>query len=304
VTEQSLHFEHAHASVSMAPEPRRALTLVELLVVIAIIGLLVALLLPAVQASRESSRRSSCANNLRQIGLGLLTYHDARGLFPPGLVDRKTASKPKARQLAWSVFLLPYIEERNVYDRFDLGQAYNSAANRDGAGTIILIYNCPSTATLAPDRRGDTTGDANQNGKWDPGDNLAFTDYGGNFGFPGVNGAAMNGVLLYDKQIALSRITDGASCTIIVSEDTGRGAAADGQWANGENIFDQTGPINDRAGPAYLWGDNEMWSDHPGGINALFCDGAVHFLSEQMDLATLAALCTRAGGEIVDAAAF
>ena len=166
---------------------------------------------------------------------------------------------------------------------------------------MLPLYSCPSTSTLASDRKGDTTGDANGNGRWDPGDGLAFTDYGGNFGFSGLNKPYMNGVLVYERPIPIAKITDGTTSTIIVSEDTGRGALFDGQWINGQNLFDESGPINDRTTPSYLWGNNEMWSDHMGGINALFCDGSVHFLSEQMALETLAALCTRACGELLDA---
>ncbi len=271
---------------------------------IAIIGVLVAILLPAIQQSRESARRSSCANNLRQIGIGLLAYHDAIGTFPPGLIDGRTGHNPHGKQHAWSIFLLPFIEETSISGRFDLNFAYDSQQNRAGGGTVLSIYNCPSTSTLASDRKGDTTGDMNGNGQWDPGDDLAFTDYGGNFGFSGLNKPYMNGVLLYEKPIAIGQIRDGTSHTIIVSEDTGRGPAFDGQWANGQNIFDQSGPINDRTSPPYLWANNEMWSDHPGGINALMCDGSVHFLFEQMDLDTLAAICTRASEEVLDGSAF
>ncbi len=267
---------------------------------IAIIGALVAMMVPAVQASREAARRASCANNLRQVGVALLAYHDAVGVFPSGALDRKTGSKPKARQLSWCVLVLPFIEEGNVYDRFDLSKAYNSAENRAAGGTIIPVYLCPSTVTLAADRKGDTAGDVNRNGHWDPGDDLAFGDYGGNFGFSGLNRPYMNGVLVYERGIAIAQIVDGTSHTIVVSEDTGRGPAFDGQWSNGENIFDTSGPINDRSLPEYRWQDNEMWSDHPSGVNVLFCDGSVHFLFEQIDLETLASLCTRNGNEVVE----
>lgn len=269
----------------------------------AIAGLLVALLLPAVQASREAARRGACLNNLRQIGVGLLAYHDAAGAFPVGLLDRKTGANPKGRQLAWNVFLLPFIEDESVYALVDESAAYNSAANRAAAGTVLAVYLCPSTAYLAADRQGFTTGDVNGNGAWNPGDDLAFTDYGGNFGYSGLAKPYMNGVLIYERAVAISQITDGTAHTIVVSEDTGRGAAFDGQWANGENIFDTSRPINDRSIPSFLWQNNEMWSDHPQGTHALVCDGSVRFLFEQIDLETLAALCTRAGDEITDNAA-
>ena len=288
------HF--AHCRRHFAP----GFTLVELLVVIAIVGLLVALLLPALQASREAARRSGCVNNLRQIGVGLLAYHDALGTFPPGLIDRKTGANPKGRQLSWNVLLLPFIEEQNVSNLFATSAAYNSAVNRAAGGTVIPTFLCPSTAYMAADRKGPTTGDINGNGIWNSGDDLAFTDYGGNFGFSGLSKPDMNGVLIYERAIPVSQIADGTSYTIIVAEDTGRGAAFDGQWANGENIFDASGPINDRSLPPYRRQDNEMWSDHPLGVQVLFCDGSARFLFEQMDLETLAALCTRAGDEITD----
>ena len=285
-----------------SPHPA-GFTLVELLVVIAIVGLLVALVLPAVQASREASRRIECANNLRQIGIGLVHYHDALRSFPPGLVDRRTGANPQGKQLSWNVFLLPFIEEESVYQLFDLSAGFNRAPNRVAAGKVLPTFLCPSTAFLASDRKGPTTGDANGNGVWNTGDDLAFTDYGGNFGFAGMGTPYMNGVLVYERAFSMKQITDGTSHTLIVSEDTGRGAAYDGQWANGENIFDTSGPINDSSLPIYRWADNEIWSDHPQGVNLLFCDGSVRFTQEQTALKVLAAICTRAGEELPDASA-
>jgi prepilin-type processing-associated H-X9-DG protein len=144
---------------------------------------------------------------------------------------------------------------------------------------------------LGGDRNGDRTGDRNRNGLWDPGDELAVTDYGGMAG-SAISGAAelMNGVLIYDRPIAARDIRDGLSQTILVAEDTGRGASMDGEWSNGENIFDQSGPINSLQ-------NNEMWSDHPGGANALFCDGSAHFLSASITADAIGALCSRAQGE-------
>ncbi len=273
-------------------------TLVELLVVIAITGVLVSLLLPAVQAAREAGRRAQCANNLRQIGVGLLHYHDAAGAFPPGLVDRRTGANPQGKQLSWIVFLLPFIEENAVYEQFDLSKGYNRIENRQAAGTVLSTFLCPSTAFLASDRKGPTTGDANNNGQWNPGDDLAFSDYGGNFGFMGLSKPYMNGVLIYEKPIAIRQITDGTSHTLIVAEDTGRGASYAGEWANGENIFDTSGPINDRSLPMYRWADNEIWCDHPRGVNLLFCDGSLRFTGEDTSLEMLAAICTRNGDEV------
>jgi prepilin-type processing-associated H-X9-DG protein len=118
------------------------------------------------------------------------------------------------------------------------------------------------------------------------------------FGWSDVTtGRTKLGVMIYDKAVAISEIPDGTSVTIIVAEDTGRGSTSSGAWSDGQNIFDQTGPVN-------ISQNNEMWSEHPGGVNAAFCDGAVHFLSESLDPKVVEALCSRKGGEIVNAKAF
>ena len=186
------------------------------------------------------------------------------------MLDRKTSAKPKARQLSWNVLLLPFIEEGTVHDLFDRNKAYNAAENRAAGGIVIPTFLCPSTFQFTMGRTGNTAGDVNRNGNWDPGDDLAFTDYGGNFGFSGLSRPVMNGVLIFEQGISIARIVDGTSHTIIVAEDTGRGPTFDGQWANGENIFDTSGPINNRSQPEYLWQNNEIWSDHPA-VRTSYC---------------------------------
>ena len=122
---------------------RSGFTLVELLVVIAIIGILIALLLPAVQAAREAARRSQCQNNLKQLGLGLHNYHDVKGHFPIGA--------DSVSQLSWRVYLLPYIEQDALFEKFDLGPGnWNGGANKEGPNKLvhatnrIASFNCPS----------------------------------------------------------------------------------------------------------------------------------------------------------------
>ncbi|MBU4272043.1 MAG: DUF1559 domain-containing protein [Planctomycetes bacterium] len=270
-------------------------SLIELLVVITIIGVLVALLLPAVQAAREAARRVSCFNNLRQIGLGLHGYHEVCGCFPPGGIEHRSMINPKTgkpygadgRQLAWSAFLLPYIEQQSLHDQIDFSKAFDSAENARAAAVVVSTYICPTVARSSCLTSG-----------------RGATDYGGIYGerirFPGGPARQNNppkGAMLYGRAISVSDIKDGTSNTLIVSEDS---AWADGQWINGLNIFDQAYAINFPPDPAKgIYPENEIRSQHPNGANGAFCDGSVRFLSETMQLQTLAAICTRAGGEVV-----
>jgi prepilin-type N-terminal cleavage/methylation domain-containing protein/prepilin-type processing-associated H-X9-DG protein len=267
---------------------RAGITLVELLVVIAIIGVLVALLLPAVQAARESARRAACQNNLRQIGLALLAFHDAHKHFPVGCVEKRIPStRPNGKQLAWSATLLPNLEEQPLWSQIDFDSTYDSAANALAAATAVSVYLCPSVVRLAPGRDGGIVSNPAAIGSG--GYRGAAIDYGGVYGAAQMSPSA-NGVFLYDRDVKLSEVTDGTSHTLALAEDTGRGWLTDGEWINGENIYDVSGPINTQQ-------HNEIWSDHAGGAMALWCDGGVTLLAESMDIASLRAICTRAGND-------
>lgn len=255
---------------------RRAFTLVELLVVLAIVGMLVSILVPAVQASREAARRTVCMNNLHQIGIALQLHHEAQQQFPVGGLELRLRPFDKTkRQLAWSAFLLPYLEEHMVFDSLDLGTAYDSPANARAAATVLPVYICPTS--VVGERLVENRGPC---------------QYGGIYGerITGPN-SPPKGTMLYDIPISEGQIRDGRSNTLIVAEDT---RFPDGQWINGRNIFDQAGPINQ----APEW-ENDIRSDHPGGAQSVRADGSVHFMDASLDLAVLAALCTRDGGEWV-----
>ncbi|MDX2038268.1 MAG: DUF1559 domain-containing protein [Isosphaeraceae bacterium] len=269
-----------HSSPPFAVRSRRAFTLIELLVVIAIIAVLIALLLPAVQAAREAARRIGCVNNLAQIGIALHGYHDSWNAFPPGAWDLRTFRKPKGRQVAWSALILPGLEQTPLYDSLNIILAYDSLENRTSAAVVLEVYLCPSST------RGE-----------DLVDGRGACEYGGLHG-ERINGPnnPPKGMMLHDAPVSLAMVPDGSSNTIIVGEDTG---FADGQWINGLNLFDQAFPIN-RA-PRF---ENDLRSNHPGGVDVLLADGSVRFLRETIHSQALAALCTRAGGEIVSADAY
>ncbi len=254
----------------------RGFTLVELLVVIAIIGALLALLLPAVQAARGAARRVSCTNNLHQIGVALQNYHGAHKCFPPGGIEPISAKWPKGRQIAWSAMLLPFLGEEPLHGQIDFRKPFNAEENAVAAATVVSAYVCPSvirTSMLVEER--------------------AVCDYGGIYGerITSPNNPP-KGTMLYDRVIRMRHILDGPSCTLIVSED---GGFRDGQWINGRNVFDQAFAINQA--PEF---ENDIRSDHSGGANGLLADGSARFLSEEMDLETLAAICTRQGRELVE----
>ena len=254
---------------------RRAFSLIELLVVIAIIAILMALLLPAIQKVRASADSLRCKNNLRQIGIACHHYHNDYGTLPPGGIEWRPLGNTTKRQLAWSAFILPYIEQDNISKQLDLSKAFDSPVNAVAAGQVVAIYLCPSSRRVEP--RVDGRG---------------ACDYGGIYGERIMSpNNPPKGAMIYDRAFRLTDIRDGTSQTLMISEDCG---FTDGQWINGRNIFDQAYAIN-RAPPF----ENDIRSDHSGGANGLFCDGSVRFLPESMPLQVLAAICTREGGEAI-----
>jgi prepilin-type processing-associated H-X9-DG protein len=261
---------------STSPSRRlSAFALSELLVVIAIVVVLLGLLLPALQKVRAAADRTRCTNNLRQIGVALHHYHDDWHTFPPGGIEWRPPGNATKRQLAWCVFLLPYLEQENLYRSLKLDKPFDSPENAQGAAAVLTVFLCPGKPRTL--YRFDGRG---------------ACDYGGIFGQALFgNNSPPNGTMLFDKPIRIAMITDGTSHTMMVSEDTQRN---DGQWINAMNLFDVAFPINQ--GPVY---DADIHSDHSGGANGLFADGSVRFLRETMELSTLAAIVTRAGGEAV-----
>ncbi len=271
----------------------RAFTLIELLVVIAIIGLLVALLLPAIQAARESGRRVQCQSNLRQIGVALQTYHDLHKVLPRGGWPAASAN------LSWSATLLPHLEERPLFQQIDRTKPYTDASNLPVGRTVLSIFLCPTSPRESLTRKSADLPATSTH-------EYARSDYGAVNGERGLRSSnATNnperGAMIAEKNISLAQITDGTSHTILIAE------APEGMhslWFSVRNLFDQSGLVNAPAtyGAKFIFFDygQEISSYHPGGAFALFADGSVHFLSEATSEKTLAALCSRAGDDHPD----
>ncbi len=323
----------------MSPEiavfPRRGFTLIELLVVIAIIGSLIALLLPAVHASREAGRRAACGNNLRQIGLALHAFHEANGHFPVGTAlqgypDGTQPSDIPVTALNYGPYrpgafamILPYLDQDPLYRQLQMDQAIDSDPNAAAGQTLVPAYLCPSANHVYGLEKAPHSVPLAA----DPTTQFAVIDYNGMNGTEQLfaGGAAMvdHGSFAEREQLQLASFTDGTAQTIDVVETFKFGR---GLWIHGRPHYNQfacainsmdcydapnslapdgTNPLVTDRGPGKgLGGTWGISSGHPGGANTLFVDGAVHFLANSISAETLAALLTRDGGEPIDASSY
>ncbi len=302
-------------------------TLVELLVVIAIIGILIALLLPAVQAAREAARRMQCTNNLKQLALAMHTYEAAHKAFPPGALS--------INNLSWNCFLLPFIEQGPLHKQFQEYGAfnqgtYNNGTNNEGQNKANLLalngvagFLCPSsTDDMATHPSGTLT---------NPERKTYTSHYYGVSGPLGINpatnaayraaqtsnqwgGFALQGMLQVNASTRLRDVTDGTSNTLLLGEiANGDGA----NWCRGVglgtnptgNPLDGTGPMGMSSSKnvvnainlplTSVFNNISFSSRHPGGANFARADGSVDFLPDNVDLTLYKSLATRDGGEPV-----
>ena len=286
----------------------RGFTLIELLVVIGIIGILIAILLPAVQAARETARRCICRSNIRQIAMATLNFHDTQGhLPPPKIGDMNTTSQGSAL-----VLLLPYLEEGDRYATYDHGQSIFAPVNRPITGEPIDVYLCPS---MRLPTHGPEDGDATLG----PGSYLISTrtSY-----LPFVNDGAFADLPSTGESydLTLRHIVDGLSKTILIGEinyafsaiepqasltgDAVRGvrtsfAWAEGYWLQAWGHMASSVPQAFNNNTDYLnpYSSRTYRSDHPGGVNFAFLDGSVDFIADDSDPIVRRALVTRDGGE-------
>jgi len=341
-----------------SPGQIRGFTLIELLVVIAIIAVLIALLLPAVQQAREAARRSQCKNNLKQIGLALHNYHDTYNTFPIGV--QAPFWKPN-----WRVGVLPYLDQAALFNKLSQFQPKamdGYAGQRDDsvalgtyganfavlAGLSIPVYNCPSNAlptnnnssspVLHNKQRGQTHSYVGISGSYpDPAGRAtvcAAASASDDRGHP-----CENGVLFFNGNVGFRSMVDGASNTLMISEQSGTVGRSDlranyqGGWGGfhipgatdaspnpaAAVLPSKSTPVNNfaagvstiryalnlnsaspPAGASEAYHHNTILNSfHTGGIHALLGDGAVRFLTENISFNTLARLGAKDDGQVI-----
>lgn len=348
-----------------------AFTLVELLVVIAIIGVLVGLLLPAVQAAREAARRSSCTNNLKQVGLALHGYHDASGFFPPANVAKAgsptgTPAVPHVATWAWGTFILPYLERDELFVQFKPNlvepapEGTNTLVDVGASSTLSPLVGTGIQAYLcASDPQGPRTSDKTENK--DAKRILSGVGSGTRYGRSnyaismhdnqlqnnlrsGQTGSALNGIAFANSRVQIKDVTDGTSSTLAVGERVdaapggGRGVNGTTEWGPnsgsfvmnippinptsavwaGTNMDGYVNPDSTTSGSLHrgmIWnggsahyGINDFStvnaskgfsSNHGQGAMFTFADGAVKFLTQNIDATTFKRLANRKDGQPV-----
>jgi prepilin-type N-terminal cleavage/methylation domain-containing protein/prepilin-type processing-associated H-X9-DG protein len=290
---------------------RQAFTLIELLVVIAIISSLLGLLLPAVQRVRGFASRIQCANNLRQIGLACHNHNDTQGALPPGYYA--TAAYPDTTPgWGWGAYLLPYLDQEPLYRQLNFSQPVQFSP---AIQTVVKVFLCPV----------DTYPDSFTivDGTLTPLCMAAPSSYAATVGSDAseVDDFAGNGIFYRNSRTRLTDIIDGTSQTVMIGDRAWQ--QTNGTWAGAPNgAITRAGPLNpwsNATGPAPClvlahnnWinirtdsdgGLDDFSSNHSGGANLVFADGAVHFLRSitynGQDRRDFWALGTRAGGEVI-----
>jgi prepilin-type N-terminal cleavage/methylation domain-containing protein len=301
-------------------KPRNAITLIELMIVLAILGVVFGLFLGALQRVRDVAARAQCASQLSQIGLACHLHHDTRGVFPSGYRDCRCADPMMTSPgWGWAAQLLPYLEQQTLFDQIMLHRPIEDPEN-DARLATVRLYLCPADSNVPrtfsiTDATGQFVTEA------------APISYAACYGsgeldeIPGPK----EGVFYRNSHIRIVDITDGTSSTLLIGDRAWSHAMA--PWAGAVN----RGIV--RGGPRNAWRNapeaaypapnfccvqanainaandpdgslDEFFSGHWGGINALFADGGVRFLHQEINPIVLRALGTRAGGEVVSEAEY
>lgn len=288
---------------------RIGFTLVELLVVMAIIGVLMGLLLPAVQAAREAARRTSCMNNLSQLALAIHHHEFNAERLPSGTINPSGPIRSEAigKHVSWTVQILPYIEQRNLHERFDFGAGAYAPENREVRSGFVPTFLCPSNPGIYLNRGGARSSDA-----------IGESHYAGNHHDSESPIAGDNhGLLFLNSKIRFADILDGSSQTLLLSEiklDESHLGWVSGTRSTLRNVggFGAISEEGDRV-PAVFPAQPDpaaqpeptgpldvgtFDSFHHGGMNAAIADGAVRFLSENIDNEVMRQIANREDGKV------
>lgn len=313
-------------ALTFKSRPKRGFTLIELLVVIAIIAILIALLLPAVQQAREAARRSTCKNNMKQLGLALHNYHDTHRVLPPGDVnaggyDCGWLGTQETRNHTGHLYMLPYIDQANIYNQINFSMATgmadgNGACTAPSAGIQtsvtsrpIVVFECPS--------------DSYSSGPQSYSSNTAYAvtrDYRTSYSFVYIqyNSGNNSSGGTYERATTVKTafghngaarmrdFSDGTSNSVLMMETPmeKQSYIRGPFWAT----YVATGPViaapYRKINQPYSATDSRVeWgspgSEHVGGCHTMLGDGAVRFISENIDINTLRAIQTINGGELV-----
>jgi len=312
--------------MNMRSRPRKGFTLVELLVVVAILGALMALLLPAVQAVRESSRRAACGNNMRQIGLAVLHAHDHARRFPAGWTGGAADDQPG---WGWAVQLLPQLEEQQAYDAIDFRRPVYDPVNPEVNAAVrsrkIPIFLCPSDrlgptevagvfgigALAGADHDDEHHAEHDDHEADHPVDDrdgsivceVGKSNYVGSFG-AAVHiddaPAAGDGMFFRNSRISTVQVPDGLSRTIFLGERNSRQGCSTwvGVVAGAAAARERVVGVADHV-PNSVGHFEDYSSEHGNGATFVFGDCGTRFLNSDIDLAVFKALCTRGGNEAV-----
>lgn len=278
---------------------RLGFTLVELLVVIAIIGILVGLLLPAVQAAREAARRAQCVNQAMQIGLGVHHYEFNTGHLPAGVLNESgpVRNEEIGQHVSWMVQILPFIEERVAYKKFDIEAGAYAEVNKPVRDHRIRIFQCPSDPEVyGADKE------------------FALSTYAGcHHDSEAPIDADNNGLLFLNSKVRFADIADGSTYTILIGEcrieknNLGwtSGTRATLRNAGGFARNSVFSPIQDLENEAVANGGDSLHvgsfgSFHTGGANFVLADGAVRFLSHSIDVDTFNYLANRSDEQLLE----
>lgn len=274
-------------------------TLVELLVVIAIIGVLIALLLPAVQAARESARATQCKSSLRQVGLAVHNYHDSQGRLPAGWISNVPTGSPG---WGWLVSLLPQFEQSALHDNLiKRNLPIADPANQQAREQVIHLLLCPSDPNPKKFLIGGPGGPGVTVDDGPPLFRAARSNYVGVFGTLDVEDdpAAGDGVFYFLSAVRLADITDGLSNTAIVGERGARygGSLWQGVVAAATEGLERNVGTGDHTPNHPNHHFDDFTSYHPSGVHFVLADGAIRRIDDQVEVAVYRALLTRSGGE-------